>query len=109
MLCLCDGKLPEYLLITVDDSILTENGRLPEHTGLFKLDGFCVNLEAPILGYLHLLEHLCHIKDLAEPFRRTYFCPHESIAHVWTFADAVRDVCQEAAFGWEVNDFPISL
>ena len=84
---LLNGKLPENLLIAVDESILTENVRLAKDGSLFKLDRICIEFEAPVLGYLHFHEHLCHGLDLVDSFLWVDLGLHQSIAHVRTLAD----------------------
>ena len=106
---LLNGKLPENLLIAVDESILTEDVRLAKDGSLFKLDRISTNFEAPVLGYLHFHEHLCHLLDLVDSLLRVDLGLHQSIAHVWAFADGLWDVCQETAFRRQEDCLTIGL
>ena len=106
---LLNGKLPENLLIAVDESILTEDVRLAKDGSLFKLDRISTNFEAPVLGYLHFHEHLRHLLDLVDSLLWVDLRLHQSIAHVRTFADGLWNVCQETALRWQEDCLTIGL
>ena len=86
----------------MDNSVLTEYFGLAENIGLAEIDGLVVDLEAPILGNLHISKHFGHVLNISDSFSRVDLRFHESLAHAWTFTDALGYVCKEATLWWQV-------
>ena len=86
----------------MDDSVVTEDLWLSENTCLVQTDGFVVDLEAPILGYLHVSKHFGHVLDVPDSFSRINLRLHQRLAHAWTFANTLGYVCKKATLWWQI-------
>ena len=86
----------------MDDSVVTEDLRLTENICLAEVDWLVFDLEAPILGYLHISKHFGHVLDVPDSFSRINLRLHERLAHTWTFANTLGYVCKKATLWWQI-------
>ena len=80
-----DGKLPQNVLVTVDDLVVLEDLRSTEDVRLH-LDGHLLDAEVPVLDRLLVEEDVAHLLDLIHLLLGSDPRLSKSVSHSGTFS-----------------------
>ena len=99
--CLLNGKLPENVLVTVNDLIVREDLRSAKNVGLH-LDGNLLDAEVPVLDRFLVEELLAHLLDLVHLVLGSDPRHGESISHSGSLAHTFWYSVEHAELRWQV-------
>lgn len=96
-----DGKLPENVLVNVDDLVVLEDLWSTKDMRLH-FNGHLLDVEVPVLDRLLIEESVAHLLDLSHLLSWCDPCLSKGISHASTFAHTVWYSVEHAELRWQV-------